>query len=57
MIGAGGALCALEAGGGGGLAEDSDLEIISRLPLRVPLIDEERVLVIMQQKNSGVFSH
>ena len=57
LIGTGGTLIAMKAGGCETLPEDSDLEIISRVPLRVPLIDEERVLVIMQQKNSGFFSH
>ena len=57
MIGTGGTLISMKAGCCETLSEDSDLEIISRLPLRVPLIDEERLLVIMQQKNPGVLSH
>ena len=57
LIGTGGTLIAMKAGGCETLSEDSDLEIISRLPLRVPLIDEERALVIMQHKNPGIISH
>ena len=57
LIGTGGTLIAMKAGGCETLPEDSDLEIISRVPLRVPLIDEERALVIMQHKNQGVISH
>ena len=41
----------MKAGGCETLSEDSDLEIISRFPLTVPLLGKERVLIILKRKD------
>ena len=48
-----GTVIAMKAGGFETLSEDSDLEIISRFPLTVPLLGKERALIIMKRKDSS----
>ena len=52
-----GTLLAMKAGGHESLSENSELEIVSRLSVTVPLLDEERVLVIMRQRASGALNN
>ena len=46
-----GTVIAMKAGGCETLSEDSDLEIVSRFPLTVPLLGKERVLIILKRKD------